>query len=147
MLKNRKATMNSKNNDDKCFQYALTAALNPEQIKKDHQRITKVKPFIDQYNWKEVDSPSNKKNWKKFKLNNKSIVLNILYAPHNTEKIGHAYKSKYDEKRENQILLMITDGEKWHYLAVKKLSTLLRGIISKHNADFYCLNCLHSYRT
>ena len=74
--------MNSKNNDDERFQYALTAALNPEQIKKDHQRITKVKPFIDQYNWKEVDSPSNKKNWKKFKLNNKSIVLNILYAPH-----------------------------------------------------------------
>ena len=59
----------------------------------------------------------------------------------------HAYKSKYDEKRENQILLMITDGEKWHYLAVKKLSTLLRGITSKHNADFYCLNCLHSYKT
>ena len=38
---------------------------------------------------------------------------------------------------------MITDGEKWHYLAVKKLSTLLRGITSKSDGDFYCLNCLH----
>ena len=35
----------------------------------------------------------------------------------------------------------------WHYLAAKHLSTLLRGITSKHYADFYCLNCLHSFRT
>ena len=29
----------------------------------------------------------------------------------------------------------------------KKLSTLLRGLTSKHRGDFYCLNCLHSFRT
>ena len=42
---------------------------------------------------------------------------------------------------------MITDGEKCHYLAVKKLSALLTGITSKHEGDFYCLNCSRSYRT
>ena len=44
---------------------------------------------------------------------------------------------------------MIPNKEKkgWHYLAVKKLSTLLRGLTSKHQEDFYCLNCLHSFRT
>ena len=42
---------------------------------------------------------------------------------------------------------MITDGEKWHYLAVKKLSALLNGITSNHNGDFCCLNCFHTYRT
>ena len=42
---------------------------------------------------------------------------------------------------------MITDGKKWHYLAVKSLSALLRGITSNHDGDFYCLNCFHSYRT
>ena len=44
---------------------------------------------------------------------------------------------------------MIPNEEKegrWHYLGVKKLSTL-RGIISKHQGDFYCLNCLHFFRT
>ena len=40
---------------------------------------------------------------------------------------------------------MITDGEKWHYLAIKKLSALLRGVTSKHDGDFYCLNCIQSY--
>ena len=42
---------------------------------------------------------------------------------------------------------MITDGKKWHYLAVKSLSALLRRIASNHKEDFYCLNCFHSYST
>ena len=42
---------------------------------------------------------------------------------------------------------MISNGEGRHYLAVKELSVFLRGIISKDNGDFYCLNCLHSFRT
>ena len=112
-LKNKKATINPKNNDDKCFQYALTIALNYEQIKKNPQRISNIKPFIDQYNWKEINFPTHCKDWKKFESNNKSIALNILYVPHSTEKIRHAYKSKYNFTCENKlILLMITDGEK-----------------------------------
>ena len=43
---------------------------------------------------------------------------------------------------------MITNDDKyWHYPAVKSLSRLLRRITSSHDGDFYCLNCLHSYRT
>ena len=147
-LKNKKTTINSKNNDDKCFQYALTVALNYEQIKDHPERISKIKPFVDKYNWKEIDFPSHGKDWKKLESNNKSIALNILYVPHNTEKIRHAYKSKYNLIRENQaILLMITDGEKSHYLAVKSLSALFRGITDNNNGDFYCLNCFQSYTT
>ena len=42
---------------------------------------------------------------------------------------------------------MISNGENWHYLIVKNLSRLLRGITSNQDGDFYCLNCFHSYRT
>ena len=42
--------MNQKNNDDKGFQCALTVALSYEQIKRNPQKISKIKPFIDQYN-------------------------------------------------------------------------------------------------
>ena len=41
---------------------------------------------------------------------------------------------------------MITDGEKCHYLVVKKLSASFRGITSNNYVDFYCINCLHLYR-
>ena len=70
-LKDKKSTINRKNNDDKCFQYAVTLALNLDKIKKDPQRISKIKPFIDQYNWKDIDFPSTSKDWRKFELNNK----------------------------------------------------------------------------
>ena len=61
-----------------------------------------------------------------------------------------AYTSKDNYKRKKQvILLMITDDDdnRWHYLAVKSLPALFRGITSINNGDFYCLNCFHSYRT
>ena len=68
--------------------------------------------------------------------------------PHKTGKIHLAYKSKHNLTREEQvILLMITNGEKWHYLAVKRLSGLLRGVTSNNNNDFYGLNCFYSHRT
>ena len=55
---------------------------------------------------------------------------------------------KYNLIRENQaILLIIDDGEKSHYLAVKSLSALFRGITGNNNGDFYCLNCFQSYTT
>ena len=44
-----KKTINSKNDDDNCFQYAITVALNHEQIKRDPQRMTVVRPIISQY--------------------------------------------------------------------------------------------------
>ena len=78
--------------------------------------------------------------------NNVTIALNVLYAK--KEKIYPAYVSKHNSNREKQVIfLMISNEEGWHYLAVKKLSTLLRGITSKHHCDFYCLNCLHSFGT
>ena len=92
--------------------------------------------------------PSYREDWKKFESNNKSIALNILHVPHNTKEVRHAYKSKYNLKCENQvILLMITDGEKCHYLVVKSLYALLRGITGNNNRDFNCLNCFRSYTT
>ena len=146
-LKDKKSTVNPKNNDHKCFQYAVTLALNLDKISKHPQRISKIKPFIDQYNWKDIDFPSTSKDWRKFELNNE-IALNILYILHNNRKIQVAYKSKQNLFCDKQvILLMITDGEKWHYLTVKNLPGLLRGITSTHKEDFYCLNCFRSYRT
>ena len=51
-------------------------------------------------------------------------------------------------KQKQVILLMISIRQKlWHYLAIKILSALLRGIMSKHYGDFYCLNSFHSFRT
>ena len=146
-LKDKKSTINPKNNNHKCFQYAAALAVNFDNINNHPEKISKIRPFIDQYNWKDIDFPATSKDWKKFELNNK-VALNILFVPHNTKKIQLAYRSKYNLTYNKQIiLLMITDGEKWHYLVINNLSRLLRGITSNHHDGFYCLNYFHSYRT
>ena len=146
-LKNKGATINPKNKDNECFKYAIIAALHHQEIERNPQRISKLKPSVNRYNWKDIEFPSYSKDWGKFEQNNKSIALNISFTPYNTKQIRPAYVSKYNNERDIQVnLLMITDNDKdWHYLAVKSISGLLKGITSKHNGDFYCLNCFHSY--
>ena len=91
-IKDKGSIINPKNSDYKCFQYAITVALNHDKINREPQRISKIKSFIEQCNCKDIDFPSTSKDWKKFELNNESIALNILYVPHNTRKIQVAYK-------------------------------------------------------
>ena len=77
-LKDKKSTINAKNNDDKCFQYAVTLALNLDKIKKDPQRVSKIKPFIEKFNWEDIDFPSTCKDWKKFECNNEVALYTCL---------------------------------------------------------------------
>ena len=133
-IKNKKVAINSINRKyNKCFQYVVTVALILEEIKKDLQRIIKIKPFINKYNWEAINVSPEKYDWKKFEKNKVTIALNILNVK---KKLYPAYVSKHNSNREEQVtFLMIPKGEGWHYLAVKKY------------ADFYCLNCLHFFRT
>ena len=138
---NKRATINPKNKDNKCFQYSITVVLNHQNTQNHPERISNIKPFIDKYNWEGIDFPAGK-DWKRFEQNNKTITLNILFIPHNEKTINLGCKSKYNRKRENQVVLyMITKGEKWHYTAlgsvrtddgynypVRSLSRLFRGI-------------------
>ena len=118
-------TVNPKNND-KCFQCNSTVALNHQNIKNNPERISKIKPFSDKYNWKEIEFPSYKKDWKTFELNNKSIALNIYYIPLNAKEIRHAYMPKYNLERESRVILfMITDGKKMALSCCKKLACII----------------------
>ena len=90
-IKNIKATINPHNkDDDKCFQYGVTIALNYDRIENHPESVSKVKPFINQYDWSEIYFPSNANDWKKFELNNKSIALNVLYVIEGEKTIRHA---------------------------------------------------------
>ena len=82
--------MNKK--DNKCFQYAVTVALNYEEIKKESQKMTKLKTFIDKYNLAEINYLPEKDDWKKIQENNLTIALNVLYTI--KEKICPTYVSK-----------------------------------------------------
>ena len=93
---------------------------------------------------KKINYPSKIDDWKKSEKNNPTIALNILC---NKQKKYFPLIFQIIPCEKPIILLMILNKEKegWHYLGLKKLPTLLRGITSKHHGNFYCLNCLHSF--
>ena len=137
-LRGKKETIISGDND---FENTLHDALNYETIEKIPQRISKLNPYINKYNWKGIKFLAEPEEWKKFEQNNKAIALNVLHIPHNT-KTSVAYRSEYNSKcRKQVILLMINNGKKYHYLAATNLSALLQGNSSNHEGDFFCLNC------
>ena len=94
LLSNKKATIHPKNSKcNCCFAYFIVVALNHQNIKNHPERITNIIPFVDKYDWSDIDFPAGIKDWKKFEKNNDSIALNILQVPHNEKDICHVYKS------------------------------------------------------
>ena len=82
----------------------------------------------------------------------------LIFCILKKKKIYPSYISKHNSNRGKQVIILtIPKGEackakskgrgRWHYLEVKELSALIRGITSKHQGDFYCLNFLHSFAT
>ena len=57
-VKNKEATINPKNEDDKCFQYVVSVLLKYEEIKQNPQRLFNIKPFINKYKRKGINYPS-----------------------------------------------------------------------------------------
>ena len=107
-------------------------------MKKTRKEFQELKFYINKYNWEGTDFPEGAKEWIKFERNNKTIALNVLYVQYNTKTVSVAYRLEYNNKHKKQvILLMITNGKKYHYLAVTKLSALLEGKSSNHHGDFY----------
>ena len=99
-------------NNDNSFENALNDALNYQTIEKHPERISKLKLYINKYNWEGIKFPAGPKDWIKLERNNKTILPNILFTQHNIKRIRVAYRSKYNNKRKQQvILLMISNGK------------------------------------
>ena len=115
-IKNKKCTINSQNKDNKCFQYSITISLYHKEIKNNPERTSKIKPLINNLNWENINFPPEEQDYKIFKMNNKSIALNILQI--NEQKISHFYKSEFNKTREKQVILLVINDDnfqKHHY--------------------------------
>ena len=116
----KKATINPKNEkDNECFKWSIIAGLNYDKIKE--KELKKIKRF------KKADTyfPSHQRDWQKCEQENTSIALNVLLVSRNSEEIKLAYKSNYNKRKNQLILLMISnEANNYYYFAVKNLSEL-----------------------
>ena len=101
----KRCVLNPSNNDNKCFQNSTTLSLYHEQLGRHFCRILKLKPFINNFNWENINFPPQEQDYKTFKMNNKSIALNILRL--NEQNVSHLYKSEFNKTRGKQVILLI----------------------------------------
>ena len=163
-LKNKKATINSKNtNDVYCFMYAVTIALDHMELGTNPECISqKLSIYTQVFNWHDIDFSASFEDYVIFENLNEDIALNILYVPFRETNIWPEYISKRNFNTKNQItLLKIADESgKQHFLALprildkdgvkrptRSLSRLMEGISSKSHGDLYRYGCLHSFCT
>ena len=142
---------NPQNNDEECFKWTVIAALHHKEIKKDHQRISRLRPYENQHNWEGLEFPVSIKKIDNFEKNNPDIAVNVLFNNKKNEKkniytVRRSWRNGKRKKRLN--VLMIVDGEKKHYTAIKNISRLLSKLNGKtQHAYYYWTNCLNGFRT
>ena len=78
---NKKAIINPKNVDDRCFEYSIVVALHHKEIKNHPERIQGIHHyFCCEYSWWGIDFLAGIKEWKRFEKYNETIALNILHT-------------------------------------------------------------------
>ena len=140
-LAKKGAIINPKNSDMKCFKWAVIAAMKWKEIDNHPKRITKLKRYEDDFDWTKVKFPASFGNIKRFESQNK-ITINILAFK--GRQIYICRKGKEYDRVAN--LMLITDNNSKHYVAIKALSRLLRSSNTKNEKkQHFCINCLQGF--
>ena len=145
-LKNKKAIINMKNQDEECFKWCVLRALYPKDTNPD--RIDKdLKSKQDTLNMKGIRYPVNFRDIDRFESQNPEISITIL-GYNKDERVYPLKISKYTGCEHDIILLLIKDRENSHYCLVKNLSALLASQINNHKGTRnICLNCFNGFNT
>ena len=140
-LAKKKAIINPKISDLECFKWAVIAAMRWEEIDRDHQRISKLRRYEDDFDWTGIKFPASFGDIKRFESRNE-ITINILAFE--DKKVYICRKGReYDRVAD---LMLITDHNNKHYVVIKSLRRLLSRQNSKHkDSQHFCINCLQGF--
>ena len=144
-LKNKKALINIKNQDQKCFKWAVTRALNPTN--KHPDRITKILiQQSNQYNWDGISFPTPITEIARFEKNN-NISINVM-ANNGDSEVYPLQGSKHKSEIKISLMLITDDDQNSHYVVVKNMSRLLyKQTTNRHGERHYCFNCFNGFTT
>ena len=141
VIKNKKACLNIKNDDQCCFLWCVMAALYP--TRKHSDRVTSYPDFRDILNITGLSFPLNFSDIALFEKNNRSIGINIYGLKGSKTIIGPLYKSQNPDSKKCVHLLFFEEGSRSHYCLIKDLPRLVRSQITKHHGKLhFCENCL-----
>ena len=140
-LAKKGAIINPKNSDMECFKWAVIAAMKWKNIDNHPERITKLRKYEDEFDWSKIKFPALFRDIKRFETRNE-ITINILVFK--GKQVYICRKGKEYDRVAN--LMLITDHNNKHYVAIKSLSRLLRASNTKNEkAQHFCINCLQGF--
>ena len=142
-LANKKAIINPKNEDNKCFLWCVLRALNP--CEKNPQRIDKkLKEKENTLNMDGIEYPVSLKDIDKFENQNPTVSITVFGYD---RKIVYPLENSDNTDREHNIVLILIKEEGVnHYRLVKNLSHLLLSQVSKHKEKHhFCIRCLNAF--
>ena len=144
-IKDKKAIINIKNKDDKCFLWCILRYLHPKE--KNEERIGDLKKYENSLNTKGITFPISKNDITKFENLNPNLPgINILYVDEK-DCFRHAREiKKKDCKNTIDLFLNEKDG-KFHYTLIKNFSRLIRSqLATRHNELMQiCKRCFSYY--
>ena len=133
----RKGLVNLKNEDNECFRWCHIRYLNPQE--KDAQRIKKTdRKMVEELNYQGVEFPVATKHYGKIEAQN-SINVNVF--GYEDKQFYPIYMSKQNY---NEVLnlLLITEGEKKHYLLIKDFNRMMYNKAKHQHRKHFCMHCL-----
>ena len=133
--------INPKNSDMECFKWAVIAAMKWKDIDNHPERISKLRRYEDDFNWTGIKFSSLFRDIKRFESTNE-ITINILAFEN--KQVYICRKGKEYDRLAN--LMLVTDNNNKHYVAIKSLKRLLSMQNSKHKeSQHFCINCLQGF--
>ena len=141
-LQQKEAIINPRNEDQECFKWVAIAALRWGDIDSHPERISKLKRFEADFDWSGIGFPVSVKDIRKFEFRNQ-ISINLLAIE--GKQIYICRKGGNYERTIN--LMLITENNRKHYVAIKSLSRLLSSQNTKHKGkEYFCMNCLQGFK-
>ena len=138
----KKAIINPKNEDKECFKWAVIMASKWEEINNNPDRISKLKRFEKDFDWSGIGFLVSSEDISKFEFRNQ-ISINLLVIE--GKQIYICRKGGNQERIIN--LMIISENNRKHYVAIKSLSRLLSSENTKHKGkEYFCMNCLQGFK-
>lgn len=141
-IANKKACINVQNEDNRCFRYSVCALIHPAG--KHAQRVTKYpNEMLDELKMGSIVEPvvCTPANFRRFEQLNQNISVNVFSVL--DDGFSPVYISSEEGREHHVNLLMVSDDEISHYVAIKDIDKLLND--GSHNKLYHCLNCMSAF--
>ena len=150
-VQSKTATINIKNvSDENCFQYSmLYTKLQPDIHP---ENLYHYKKHLGELDMMGMRTPVEITQLRKFEKQNRDYSVNVYALNSSKEKsrdnkviMYPLYNTKERGRKYHANLLLVTSGEKRHYVVIKNLSRLLKGRTAGDHKMYICNYCLYSF--